>query len=66
MKRNVWWKSLLCILYYLLESERNKIKEQLTSGLPANGSASEVELSEESDSSVTEARKPKINNKQGW
>ncbi|KAG1957164.1 ribonuclease inhibitor [Pimephales promelas] len=45
--------------------ERNKIKEQLTSGLPANGSASEVELSEESDSSVTEARKPKINSKQG-
>jgi len=53
-------------LYYLLEFERNKIKEQLTSGLPANGSASEVELSEESDSSVTEARKPKINSKQGW
>ncbi|KAK9974321.1 hypothetical protein ABG768_022425 [Culter alburnus] len=47
------------------KSERNKIKEQLTSGLPANGSASEVELSEESDSSVTEARKPKINKKQG-
>ncbi|XP_077087145.1 uncharacterized protein LOC143738967 [Siphateles boraxobius] len=45
--------------------ERNKIKEQLTSGLPTNGSASEVELSEESDSSVTEARKPKINSKQG-
>ncbi|CAM4537952.1 unnamed protein product [Leuciscus chuanchicus] len=45
--------------------ERSKIKEQLTSGLPANGSASEVELSEESDSSVTEARKPKINSKQG-
>ncbi|XP_056093020.1 uncharacterized protein LOC130072093 isoform X2 [Rhinichthys klamathensis goyatoka] len=45
--------------------ERNKIKDQLTSGLPANGSASEVELSEESDSSVTEAREPKINSKQG-
>jgi len=57
---------VFCILYYLLEFERNKIKEQLTSGLPANGSASEVELSEESDSSVTEARKPKINSKQGW
>ncbi|KAL1274658.1 hypothetical protein QQF64_027472 [Cirrhinus molitorella] len=47
------------------KSERNKIKEQLTSGLTANGSASEVELSEESDSSTTEARKPKIKNKQG-
>ncbi|KAF4112895.1 hypothetical protein G5714_005440 [Onychostoma macrolepis] len=47
------------------KSERNKIKEQITSGLTANGSASEVELSEESDSSFTEARKPKMNNSQG-
>ncbi|XP_042606471.1 uncharacterized protein LOC122141891 [Cyprinus carpio] len=45
--------------------ERNKIKEQLTSGLTANSSASEVEFSEESDNSLTEARKPKMNNKQG-
>ncbi|XP_026068544.1 leucine-rich repeat-containing protein 74B [Carassius auratus] len=47
------------------KSERNKIKERLTSGLTANSSASEVELSEESDSSFTEARKPKMNNNQG-
>ncbi|XP_073807732.1 uncharacterized protein isoform X2 [Danio rerio] len=44
------------------KSERNKIKEQITSGL--TGSASEVELSAESDSDATEARIPKINNKQ--
>ncbi len=54
------------IFYRLLESERNKIKERITSGLTANGSASEVELSEESDSSFTGARKPKMNNNQGW
>ncbi|KAA0716358.1 hypothetical protein E1301_Tti001793 [Triplophysa tibetana] len=47
--------------------ERNRIKGQLTSGPSAIGSASEVELSEESDSGDNhpESRKPKLNNKKG-
>lgn len=53
---------------YLLEIERNKIKDQMTSGPPEIGSASEVELSEESDGedNYLETRKPKMNNKKGW
>ncbi|KAI7812862.1 hypothetical protein IRJ41_010938 [Triplophysa rosa] len=45
--------------------ERNRIKGQLTSGPSAIGSASEVELSEESDSGDNHpnTRKPKMNNK---
>ncbi|KAI4901709.1 hypothetical protein NFI96_029246 [Prochilodus magdalenae] len=46
--------------------ERNKIKEQITKGPHPNSSASEVELSEESDSSVlhSKAGKVRINTKQ--
>ncbi|XP_065140052.2 uncharacterized protein [Paramisgurnus dabryanus] len=47
--------------------ERNRIKNQLSSRPSAIGSASEVELSDESDSGDPHARPktPKINNKQG-
>lgn len=44
-------KKYLC-LTLLAEYERNKIKEQITLGPHHNDSTSEVELSEESDSSV--------------
>ncbi|KAL7839715.1 hypothetical protein SRHO_G00263730 [Serrasalmus rhombeus] len=46
--------------------ERNKIKEQITLGPRPNGSSSEVELSEESDSSVlhSNAGKLRMNTKQ--
>ncbi|KAL7836659.1 hypothetical protein AOLI_G00279430 [Acnodon oligacanthus] len=48
------------------EYERNKIKEQITLGPHPNGSSSEVELSEESDSSVlhSNAGKLRMNTKQ--
>ncbi|TRY94456.1 hypothetical protein DNTS_011376, partial [Danionella cerebrum] len=47
------------------KTERNKIKELLTSDLVANGSPSEVELSGESDSDVLEASKPNISSQRG-